>query len=579
MIQILEPTYVAEASKVHAALARAKSLGRTIKAQRAPPWPCPPTTELPPKHLADELVDNYFITVESLYRILHVPSFRRDYEALWTSSTTSNTAFLIQVKLVLALGALTHAPTFSHRSLATRYIYEAQTYLAEPLYKPRLNITHLQIQLLLLLAKELIHVAGDGVWIGAGNILRTAIAMGLHRDPVHLPAMPRFQAEIRRRLWGTIMEVALQTSLATGSPPMIRMEDFDVGIPTQLNDEALSETDGREAADGEYTDASVACALRATFEIRLRIVKHLNDLTNGVHRYEDTLRLDQELRTAFKTMRQTFQLYTSQSSSTSGARFAMQACEYIMLSYLTSIHAPYFAVSLRESKYAYSRKVLVDTSLKMWCAAYSSSILAGNGASSDVSRELFARFITCGTGFFRTGAFRAAFIIIEELRMQLQEDDDLSLGPVPMRTDLLTVAEESISWSLQCLEAGEVSVKGYLVKSVMGAYINGLLKKLRKEELGPLLVRTAEEAADTGIALLEAEAARTRQDAVGTQDEAFSMADSMEDWGFLVSLLLLATYEVLTCNTDAPCNACSRQPRHFGVVDWRESYARISVLT
>ena len=106
---------------------KCKSLAKAIKSQRTPSWPSPPTADLPSKDVADELVDCYLRTIETVYRILHVPTFKRDYEALWVSNTEPNTAFLVQLKLVLAIGAITYDEQFSLRTLAIRWIYEAET--------------------------------------------------------------------------------------------------------------------------------------------------------------------------------------------------------------------------------------------------------------------------------------------------------------------------------------------------------------------------------------------------------------------------------------------------------------------
>jgi hypothetical protein len=89
---------------------RCKSLAKAIKSQRTPSWPSPPTADLPSK------------TIETVYRILRVPTFRRDYEALWVSNTEPDTAFSVQLKLVLAIGAIMYYDQFSLRTLAIQWV-------------------------------------------------------------------------------------------------------------------------------------------------------------------------------------------------------------------------------------------------------------------------------------------------------------------------------------------------------------------------------------------------------------------------------------------------------------------------
>lgn len=565
IIEIIEPYFNEEASQALSRMQKCKSLGRSIKSQRAPPWPSPPTPDLPPKQLADELVDRYLETIEAMYRILHVPSFKRDYDAIWTQGrdTVSNTAFLVQLKLVLALGAVTHDDTCSLRATATRWIYEAQTYLSEPVYKSRLGIQNLQTRILILLAQELIDVSGDAVWIAAGPLLRMAIAMGLHRDPSHLPQMSTFQAEMRRRLWNTILEVQLQTSLLSGGPLLLGACDFDAEVPGNFYDEDLLLEGAVPRPDTELTDTSVARALRLTLPVRLRLAQSLNDLSPDVDRYEDTLRLDGEVRKALKVMRMSLQQCSAPPSSLSSPRhcFAVQAANLIMYRALSSLHAPFFAASLQETGYAFSRRVIVDTSVKIWCAVWPSSSAAATGhpaapSSSSPSNlvptgaELISRFVMCGGGFFRTGAFRAAFIASEELRGQLREDVSLlggieigvGAGQLPVRADLLSVVNEAAAWSLRCVEAGEVSVKGCLVMAMLGAHIEGLRKGLGKEALNRSMVRAAEETMETCLHILEDMALRMGTEretevveAVDADRHAETPSRLMEEWDFTVS--------------------------------------------
>ena len=91
--------------------------------------------DLPPKYVADKPVDCYLRTTETIYRILHVPTLRRDYEALWVSDTEPDTVFLVQLKLVLAIGATTYDEQFSLRASAIQWLYEAQAWFSEPEFR------------------------------------------------------------------------------------------------------------------------------------------------------------------------------------------------------------------------------------------------------------------------------------------------------------------------------------------------------------------------------------------------------------------------------------------------------------
>lgn len=534
IIQLSESHFNDGSCQVLPRMAKCKHLARTIKAQRAPSWPSHPTSDLPAKHMADQLVEKYLQTIETVYRVLHIPSFRRDYEALWTSASQSRqsnkTGFLVQLKLVLALGAVTIDDKFSMRTLAVGWTYEAQTYLSEPVFKSRLDIQTLQTRVLLLLAQELVDVGGDSVWIATGSLLRTAITMGLHRDPSGLPQMSVIQAEMRRRLWNTVLEVSLQASVWSGGPPLLSEDDFDAEPPRNFDDDSLLENEAVPKGDSVFTEATVARALRATFSVRLKLAKSLNNLHPAGETYEATLRLDGEMRQMFKTMRQTLQQFPAPSPVPA---FAAKIVDFIMLHYLASLHAPYFGPSTHDIAYAFSRKVLIDTSLKLWGAVWPSSAVNGPVAQGHAEPDLLARFVWCGAGFLRTSAFRASHLVTAELRSQLQEDD----GLVPLRTDLLSVAEESRLWSMRCVEAGETNVKGYMVGEMVSAHVEGLRRGLGRQEMGRAMVCGAEEALEWCLGVLSEMAGSGEEEEIIDAEEGAATEHGTDSWDFSVSLL------------------------------------------
>jgi hypothetical protein len=96
--------------------------------------------DLPSKDVTDQLVDCYLRMTETVYRVLHVPTFRRDYEAIWVSDTELDTAFLIQLKLILTIRTITYNEHFSLYISAIKWVYETQTWCSVPEFKSRLSI-------------------------------------------------------------------------------------------------------------------------------------------------------------------------------------------------------------------------------------------------------------------------------------------------------------------------------------------------------------------------------------------------------------------------------------------------------
>ncbi|KAI1454795.1 putative C6 transcription factor [Annulohypoxylon moriforme] len=537
IISIFEPHVRDESSRISVLMQKSKCLARSIKARRSPQWPSPLTPDLPSKDIADELVDRYFRTVEPVYRVLHTPTFRRDYEAHWVSTSNEpNTSFLVQLKLVLAIGATTYDELFSLKASALRWVYEAQTWISEPGFKHRLNLQYLQINILLLIAREFVDVGPDLVWISAGTVLRTAIYMGLHKDPKRLPTMSIFAAEMRRRLWNTILEVSAQLSLTSGGPPFISLDSFDTEPPGNFDDEQISADDPVPKPEAEFTQTSVAIALRRTFATRLTITKFLNDHSSR-GTYGETLRLDAELRTAYKSVFRLLQGYKS-GSGLRPSEFEVDMVSLLMNRYILSLHNPYFTPAMQEAAYAFSRKVIVETSLKIWRTMYSSSTNKAFQASSDTPSDhhILPQLAICASGFFRIITLQASILIAMELMAQLQEEE--TLGPGLVRQDLLTITEETKTWSWRTIEAGETSIKGYFLASLLAAHIECRIKGLGEKELPQYLVKIIVEAEEKCIPKLEEMLTRYQtESATEKPDQPYSITESqpLGDWDFSMS--------------------------------------------
>ncbi|KAH8812854.1 hypothetical protein F5884DRAFT_786548 [Xylogone sp. PMI_703] len=528
LLKGIEPYLLEESSKAFFGMQRCKSLGKIIKSQRTPAWPLLSKIDLPPKDVADELVACYLRTTESIYRILHIPSFRRDYDSIWEPDSRQDASFMIQLKLVLALGAITYDEHFSLRTSAVHWIYEAQNWVSKPEFKSRLNIQSLQIHILLLLAREAVNVGGELIWITVGALFRTAVYMGYHRDPVHL-SKTTFAAEMHRRLWNTILEISLQSSLISGGPPFVSLSGFDTAPPQNLNDDQLAANDAVPEAENRFTPMSIAIALRKTFPSRLAIAKYLNDLgPNGS--YEETLRLDASLKESYKTLRQTIQAYKS-GPGPSPSAFEIRVTDLLMNHCLLALHTPFLSLAL-PTTYAFSKKAVIEASLKIWCAVHPSSI---NAIQSSViissERDDLARFAICSSGLFRTVAYQASLLIAVECKTQIQEEE--SAGPVPLKPDLVSLLEDTKSWCWKCIEAGETNIKCYLLTSILVARIKGLMQGIENDEFPDLLLKAAEEAEERCLSSLKERAADGQIDGTidGVDEASLNIPpELLEDW-------------------------------------------------
>lgn len=268
---------------------------------------------LPGREIADQLLHLYLSTFETTYRVLHVPKFLEEYNAYWAGSQGENAAFTAKLLALMACSTCFYNPgdgespeaDVSLNKTAHGWALAVQSWVFSTLGKERINIDTVQIQCLLRIAGEANGFEGELGWVSSGSLVRNAMMMGLHRDPCHFPRVSKYYAEIRRRLWTTIVELDMQAALRNGMPPFISLDSYDTVLPVNIDDEKLSETmvDDPVPTDlaTNFTRTSFQLILAQSLPIRMRISKLVNALKFDSD-YDEALELSQALTEKLHTV-------------------------------------------------------------------------------------------------------------------------------------------------------------------------------------------------------------------------------------------------------------------------------------
>lgn len=206
---------------------------------------------LPPKEVCDRLLTIYTTNFEQTLRIIHVPSFLRQYDDFWAhpedesylaSSFVPQLTSVLAVSITLGEKAIEAGHYSSWEYLKLNAVGLLQAWLRNLPRKHRTELATLQIETLILLARQLRLVTAEESWKGAGSLVRSAMVMGLHANLSSSHKMSIYQAEIRRRLWFTIAEMDLQASISSGMPIMTPQLDLHDIYPANLNDSDFDHT-------------------------------------------------------------------------------------------------------------------------------------------------------------------------------------------------------------------------------------------------------------------------------------------------------------------------------------------------
>ncbi|KAI1495092.1 hypothetical protein F5X96DRAFT_199173 [Biscogniauxia mediterranea] len=488
-------------------LQECKSLGKSIKSQ----WTCELhisqarggySTLIPARHVADKLVDAYLRTFERVYRILHVPSFEQEYEGFWKGSNSS-LVFNIKVQLCMAIGACFHDETFSLRKAAIQWVYEASTWLTLA-GKSKLTISGLQVMCLLHLACKITGREEDIGWISAGLLLRTAMLMGLHVDPNKLPGMSVYEAQMRRRLWMTILEFEIESCMNCGTSPTISIDDYDCQPPSNLHDHQLkSEETPIELPRGHFTDTSIQIGLGRSIGIRIAIAKLINGPSTASLTYERASQLSSELTEAYGALGAYLRMFKDDSVPL----FPKLLCEMIMQRCFIVLHVPFCSLASSNPSYLLSQKICIDTALRISHSALdlSSSASAQFSSLSPLFAKLrdgnvcqdYIRLHICGAGPFRFLLMQCLMIIASDLANNVREKTfdsfaksapsdrshtTLGFGGSIREMELHILLQAGTEWTERRIRAGETNSKNHTFSSLLLAHIEAIHASVPLEE-------------------------------------------------------------------------------------------------
>ncbi|KAF7629539.1 hypothetical protein AFLA_013253 [Aspergillus flavus NRRL3357] len=432
-----------------------KQLARDVKKKR-PSRGCLPANlyrSFPDRRVMDELIEIYFATFESCYRILYAPSFREDYRSYINHPESARGPLLLQLALLMALTGTLHRDVnirSEMMSKASTWIHIAQTWLSAPLEKDRLTLEGIQLHCLLLLARQVSRIGADLVWISAGSLVRIAMQMGLHQDPDCLEEMSITQKEIRRRLWYTILEINVQSALDSGMVPMITDIDYNTQPPSiAINGEAQDNTQVNTS-----NGMSFQHLLAKSLPLRLRATRVINNLQDEPS-YDEVLALGDELALECGKAAMAIEHDVS-DTDTRSVSFASSFCNHLLRRFPLCLHYRYAVKAKKNPIYCNSQKA---------CLSGAQSLLLL------LEDDMYHRLLLTGGGMFRDLiTWGAMFIFLE-----LCPEPDADMSMFARKTNrarnqpLLQDARRVVQYARDRMWNGETNVKVYVCLSMMMA--------------------------------------------------------------------------------------------------------------
>jgi hypothetical protein len=250
--------------------------------------------------------------------------------------------------------------------------------------------------------------------------------LGLHRDPSHIGNMSVFHAEMRRRLWATVLEMTVQSSLDMGMPPMISPNDYDTLPPSNVNDDELAEATTvplQPKPPGQFTQCAAQIALYETLPLRLEICRLINSLRFTLS-YDEALRLGADMLAACREKLTLLQSFLGSSAPHALNIFQVKLFDTMMRRFFLCLHRPFYVRSAHDPKFYYSRKVCLDASLMIARPTM-------NPAEGEEEDD-WVRLMYRGVGFVKSFVLHSLATIYFELTARLEDDQDTLLTAPPI---------------------------------------------------------------------------------------------------------------------------------------------------
>jgi hypothetical protein len=318
---------------------------------------------LPERSIVDVQAALYFQTMETTYRILHEPSFWAEYHQFWEQQSNDKERIGFAVMLVLTV-AITKCltpkddvfigDTTADRQNASNLIDVCESWISQQPRK-RITLAFFQLHCLMLLAKRVNCVKLKQDWVTSGDLLRLSLASGMHRDPALLGdgRISDFDKEMKKRLWITVMELELQSSVESGLQSGLTALYFDTPAPSNIPDDAFTKEVQQmptNHSSEHFTSTSYLVASLKSLPLRIHLTQLLNTPTSDLQ-YSDVLHYDAQIHAAVSSLPH----WDDDRAAIPSALLQLQLRQYLLI-----LHKPYAKLASTNDRFMYSFTTCVD---------------------------------------------------------------------------------------------------------------------------------------------------------------------------------------------------------------------------
>jgi hypothetical protein len=328
-----------------------------------------------------EFIQLYWDVMENTYRVLHGPTFWKNYQAFCEEPSTASEAFIAILLLIVAsvrcLGLRKRTLYRGIRSVdreeAMISIKACENWISKQ-SRDQSSIELVQIRVLLYIAKRANSIHKRTSWEEATSLKHYSLNLGLHRDAkllekvlggcdaVPIQRTSALEKEMRRRLWTTIKELELQAAFDAGFPSSLASLPADCGIPSNINDEDLDESSTQQPPSKSpdiYTANSFVSISSRSFTLRSVINRIINE-SRMQSSYDQLLQYHDKVIAELGAMPAWVDSHRQNITALSPAAIPALLLDIQLRQYLLLIHLPFAQLADANARYVYSRMICLN---------------------------------------------------------------------------------------------------------------------------------------------------------------------------------------------------------------------------
>ncbi|KAF8974514.1 fungal-specific transcription factor domain-containing protein [Flammula alnicola] len=330
--------------------------------------------ELPPLRVSEVLIDYYFSSINWTRYPVSAQDFRMAYSSICAcgngvaAASPHDVRFLPLLFVVLAI-SVRLAPEHIAGDARTRRVTSLRYYWSSRrslLIAAAIQPDSLDIVLTRLLSARFLTFDRriTECWSQLGAAVRTAQALGLHRDGSAMQGMSPGTIEYRRRIWSYLYHADRSYALVLGRPNSIQ-DDYTSTLPPSNTDAEPQASQPVEVFPLSRPTPMTFVILRHQLaEIIGRMVHHFQQVREKSH-YAEVVALDDDLLKFINNLPPHYSLQPDSSLD--------HTCNYIpvhrfllvteILFVRISLHRPYMLRRLNSDRYARSRNACFESAI------------------------------------------------------------------------------------------------------------------------------------------------------------------------------------------------------------------------